>query len=830
MVDLAPKLNSGVAFNQPVQTPNAMGAIADLFNFGVSTMQKSASGDKMTADEEFAVAVRQFEDEKGATFQWDRKGMREFIFKYPQFTDQAKGFGENLGVMVASPQEAARDSLTEWAKTPEGIEAAAKASQFEDPAEGDAYMAQRMTEQKVQEAEIAKLKRNTEKLTLEGTLETEQWKALAPAQKTAVDTAIDVYFKDIFDEVTTKGTTIQISPEQQEMLGISYNSVSLDNLPAVLYDIKKSMETRARSTFMNTWGSDSLPSEDWNKQVFASIDNLITGAEKFDTPEEKAAFIKGLTDIEAHKKLDDAGLAVSVAIFKSLPSEAAALLYPQLTGMTGKLAEVLNDNGSIANSGKLKVRIQDLGKTDANSLAEETIKVIESGGLTPEFFTAFQEAAKRGGHNVVDAASYKAIVGNNIDKIKTSVSSDPAFREEFGQWITSDIQQTISAVQSSLPAGLVISTEGNKFIVTAGEDFDWAGFDAINKVRVNGGQQPVSIQQYIQDNLPSSQGGVTSNGKQMAGGLSVDTLNQKVATLGLLGEFGKEVQGALGILNTDKKATNSKPTRGAVPRGRGRGRNVGAELGIDFAGYEAEAGLPSGYLNTMAIIESGGNPSAQNDNSTAGGLFQQIDSNAAAYGVTDRFDPVQSTEGAVAFAQDNTVALARVLGREPTGGELYLAHQQGPGGATKLLSNPSALAVDLVGADAVRLNGGTLDMTAQEFANIWINKYEKIASGGVGPAGAPVSSLPTKDRGTPSVRSSSASVDSASLQGASNSPVQALGGTVEAFQSPEVQQIVEKAQSAPDEALKLAKEVLAKPIDPMIKSLIEALVKIGERA
>jgi hypothetical protein len=288
------------------------------------------------------------------------------------------------------------------------------------------------------------------------------------------------------------------------------------------------------------------------------------------------------------------------------------------------------------------------------------------------------------------------------------------------------------------------------------------------------------------------------------------------------------------MLNTDTKATNSKGSTRGGPKGRGRGRNVGAELGIDFEGYETEAGLPSGYLNTMAIIESSGNPNAANPNSSAGGLFQQIDANAAAYGVANRFDPVQSTEGAVRFAQDKTVTLARVLGREPTGGELYLAHQQGPGGATKLLSNPNALAVDLVGLDAVELNGGNANMTAQEFANIWINKYNKIASGGIGPAGAPVATLPATDRGvtpaaTPSIRSDSASIDTASLQGASSSPVQALGGTVEALNAPEVQQIVEKAQSAPEEALKLAKEVLSKPIDPSIKALIEALVKIGER-
>lgn len=133
-------------------------------------------------------------------------------------------------------------------------------------------------------------------------------------------------------------------------------------------------------------------------------------------------------------------------------------------------------------------------------------------------------------------------------------------------------------------------------------------------------------------------------------------------------------------------------------------------------------GVDPNAMTAIAHIESRLNPAAQNPRSSAGGLFQQIDSNARQYGVTDRFDPVQSAEGAARFARENTVTLRRVLGREPTAGELYLAHQQGPGGATRLLRDPNARAVDVVGAAAVRLNGGNDSMTAGEFANLWINK------------------------------------------------------------------------------------------------------------
>ena len=48
-------------------------------------------------------------------------------------------------------------------------------------------------------------------------------------------------------------------------------------------------------------------------------------------------------------------------------------------------------------------------------------------------------------------------------------------------------------------------------------------------------------------------------------------------------------------------------------------------------------GVNPDAMAAIAQIESGFNPSAQNPNSSAGGLFQQIDSNARDYGVADRF-------------------------------------------------------------------------------------------------------------------------------------------------------------------------------------------------
>jgi hypothetical protein len=144
-------------------------------------------------------------------------------------------------------------------------------------------------------------------------------------------------------------------------------------------------------------------------------------------------------------------------------------------------------------------------------------------------------------------------------------------------------------------------------------------------------------------------------------------------------------------------------------------------------------GLPADYLPRTAQIESGMNPTAANPNSSAKGMFQFIDGTRAQYGGFDPFDPAASTDAAARLASDNRQQLAKVLGREPTSGELYLAHQQGAGNAAKLLANPNAPAESVLGGQAFRLNGGKPGMTAADFAGKWTGKFGapvQVASAG----------------------------------------------------------------------------------------------------
>ena len=145
-------------------------------------------------------------------------------------------------------------------------------------------------------------------------------------------------------------------------------------------------------------------------------------------------------------------------------------------------------------------------------------------------------------------------------------------------------------------------------------------------------------------------------------------------------------------------------------------------------------GISFEYLVTTAQIESRFNPKAQAPTSSASGLYQFIDqtwlgtlkragpslglgqyANAISktadghYTVSDpkmrdaimklRHDPRASALMAGAFTRSNETQLASAIGRQPTEGELYIAHFLGSEGASKLISaaadRPRTNAVDM---------------------------------------------------------------------------------------------------------------------------------------
>lgn len=150
----------------------------------------------------------------------------------------------------------------------------------------------------------------------------------------------------------------------------------------------------------------------------------------------------------------------------------------------------------------------------------------------------------------------------------------------------------------------------------------------------------------------------------------------------------------------------------------------GGYTDVNLTEVGAPYGISGSYLQRVNQLENAAGVQTEN-RAGAQGPFQFTRGTAAQYKLplNERNDPVKSADAAARLAADNRDSLARNLGRPPTDAETYLAHQQGAGGAARLLRNPNMRAGDLVGNEAIRQNGGDPDAPAYAFTSMWTAKF-----------------------------------------------------------------------------------------------------------
>lgn len=132
-------------------------------------------------------------------------------------------------------------------------------------------------------------------------------------------------------------------------------------------------------------------------------------------------------------------------------------------------------------------------------------------------------------------------------------------------------------------------------------------------------------------------------------------------------------------------------------------------------------GIPVDYALSTAQRESGFNPRAQNPKSSAGGIFQFIDSTWEGYGQGDKYDPYANADAFGRFTRDNMNYLQK-NGLETTGGTLYLAHFLGPQGAVTALTAPANAVVRELMPKVAAANPSVANMTMAELRNWAENK------------------------------------------------------------------------------------------------------------
>lgn len=147
--------------------------------------------------------------------------------------------------------------------------------------------------------------------------------------------------------------------------------------------------------------------------------------------------------------------------------------------------------------------------------------------------------------------------------------------------------------------------------------------------------------------------------------------------------------------------------------------NLINKLGIISPAYADEGPAPTApndLLSKIQTAESGNNQNAKNPNSSASGPYQfttptwnaMVKKYGKETGITaaDKMDPDAQHTMAALYARDNAQQLSGTLGRDPSPGEVYMAHVFGPTGAGKLIeaAYTPEKAKDIFPANVVKVN------------------------------------------------------------------------------------------------------------------------------
>jgi len=719
----------------------ALAGLTDMFLRAATPAQTRAP----TQNEVFGARVREYGERIGKP-NWNpgeatMGELRKFGAEYPEFSTEAFTSAKtamNESVLayensLTTEQKVQEKLEFDWNTSPEGAYANAKAMELKTPEERAAFIAESRAAWVTTNAENARIDNVAKARGADEALVSSAWKNNLSFAKTESDILArgltDLTLAISADPTATfnldeTGIT-QLIPELRGTVVNQRNIVSVANIA------RGALETRYRKEIAGRTGLplDSLgvAPTDWTTSVFNTFDVTRTFIEK----EVDPATIQKRLEGEAFTEMASAGVPVAyLSTMSRLAGSNPALsaqFMSSLTGTVGAFNERLM-SGQLEEAQQILKQASTKELTEARYAFTELVAVMSgqsklavtyeeieqkqkdeeiSKALTGAY-QAHAELQRTEGPTRWNRAAWKQNFEVPAEAIARRAAVDKDFALSTSRFLSSDIMMDLGNLRDAASAnGVNISISENGQVVVSATD----QAPPLRGASVGVARRPIAPGDKLNSFVTEKKA-------------LIDDINYKMTVLGRLGETGSST---MDILRAEVPGVMVRAGEGSDKLGGGSGsdslNSIGASLGLDFPTLEAENGLPSGFLERTAFLESGGDPLAQNPDSSAGGLFQQIDDNARAYGVKDRFDPVQSTDGAVDFAVDNMRILTTALGRKPTAAELYLAHQQGGEGARRLLANPNAKAVDIVGAEAVRLNGGNVDMTAGEFASLWLDKF-----------------------------------------------------------------------------------------------------------
>lgn len=177
------------------------------------------------------------------------------------------------------------------------------------------------------------------------------------------------------------------------------------------------------------------------------------------------------------------------------------------------------------------------------------------------------------------------------------------------------------------------------------------------------------------------------------------------------------------------------PTERLNAIGRGAGTvkfsgNIKRQTGVRqiVAAEAAAVGVPAAIALGIVSIESNFKSNAKAKTSSASGLYQLIKGTASQYGLSDPFKPKDNANAGARLMRDNINSLKSAFpGREPSPGEIYLAHFSGVGTAKQLMKvSANTPTSSVFSAAAIKANRSILQGKTTGEVIAWANR--KMAS------------------------------------------------------------------------------------------------------
>lgn len=340
---------------------------------------------------------------------------------------------------------------------------------------------------------------------------------------------------------------------------------------------------------------------------------------------------------------------------------------------------------------------------------------IANSGPTPMVGAAMQDA----GQSIVQA-SYSLLELAEREKIDVANDRSNAVSTSLTRFLADEEQRFLKAREESSESGIGFTRQFMEGHQQRANDFAKANFEGLTKDAQTGYLNNIlSSGNSLFEKANSFENTTKSAYYERTTNTSLDTLRTQIRNNA--GNFEDLKRRGLDAINS---ADRPEPWK-AARRQQWEADAAESQYMWDFSQNPTQAvrkmrGQSGSVVDKIIAVESGGNPSAQNPNSSAGGLGQFIDSTWLAMIKKYRPDIAEgkSAKDIIALKRDGSLAremtqhyvdenqaFLKNQGLQTTDGNTYLAHFLGPRGAAQVLkSDPSTPITSILGQDAVNAN------------------------------------------------------------------------------------------------------------------------------